>query len=366
MLATAGQFEAPEEMPLRPVILAVTVALASTIAAPAQEVDRVAETALRAFLGRCPGTLTLTSLPSAIAAPTGMTVNRVQVEGGSYWCDGSYYVIRTRDGKVWIGNPWPLEGRGSTADKIRNFAWNRLHQSFTARVDATPGRDGLVPVVLSQITEGGNIEIEGSVDATGTYFFMGRFHPFDSAKTNVRFDVLGDILASSPWKGAEQPAVTILEFSDFQCPACASAQPVIDSILADHAEKIRYVRADLPLVNAHPWAMSAAVIGRAIWKQSPEVYWQYKTRVYEEQASLNAFTIGAFARGIVEDAGLDLARFDQDLRDASTAEAVRRSMGAAFTAQLTGTPTYFVNGELVAFGPDGENLREAVARALGN
>lgn len=345
-------------------LLAFAIALTSSFPLHAQGVDSVTQAALRSFLGQCPAEVTMTPMELGISLPTGMTATRVKVEGGSYWCDGSYYVVRSRDGRFWVGNPWPLEKKGEIAERIRNFAWNRMQQTFSAEVAADPGENGLVPVVANQVTEWGNIAIDASTDREGTFLFMGRFHEFDSSKPTFRYEIVEEVVSESPWRGAENADVTIVEFSDFQCPACAAAQPVVESLVDAHPNRIRYIRADLPLVSAHPWAMPAAIIGRAIWMQSPDAFWTYKKHVYDNQAMLNAFTLADFARGIAEDAGLDLDRLDRDSADPQTADAVRRSMAAAFSAQLVGTPTYFVNGRLVAYGPGGETLKNAIAAAI--
>lgn len=331
----------------------------------AQGLDSGSETAVRNFLGRCPGELKLSKMETGIAPPAGFTFTRVKAEGGSYSCDGTYVVARTRSGAAWVGSPWVLPAdKKSPADRIREFGWQRLKQNFDVEIAETMTADGLLPIKLTQITEAGPVELTGSLDHTGRYFFLGEFRPIDSRGGRARFDAMKPVIEASPARGDAAAKVTLVEFSDFQCPACAHASPVVEKLLAEHGDAVRYVRADLPLVSAHPWAFPAAVYGRAIWRQNPDAFWAYKKQVYDNQQSLNAFVLDTFAEGFAREAGLDMEKFYADLNDPALGEAVRRSMGAAFTAQIHGTPTFFVNGQRVAFGDHGDALQQAVSEAL--
>ena len=346
---------------------AIALSLIMTTPLAAQALDSGSETAVRNFLGRCPGELKLTKVDTGVAPPVGFTFTRVKAEGGSYWCDGSYIVARTRSGSAWVGMPWLLAADKKTyADRIRDFAWERLQQPFKVDVSESVTPDGLYPVTIQQITEWGPVEIRGNVDHTGRYFFMGEFRPIDAKATTARFEALRAAVAEAPTRGSDSAPVTVVEFSDFQCPACAHASPLVEQILASHGDKVRYVRADLPLVSSHPWAFGAAVYGRAVWRQKPEAFWDFKKQVYDNQQSLNSFALESFAEGFALEAGLDMQKFYADLADPALAEAVRRSMGAAFTAQVVGTPSFFVNGRMVAFGEEGETLAAAVADALAD
>lgn len=340
-------------------------ALALAVPAYAQQLDAGTETAVRNFLGRCPEALTLTKIDTGIAPPAGFTFTRVKAEGGSYTCDGAYFVVRLRSGAAWVGNPWPLaQDKRPAADRIREFAWERLQQPFEVEVGSTMSQDGLYPVTLRQVTEFGPVTMKGFLDHSTRFLFTGEFRPIDAANRTARYEALGDLVTTAPAKGDASAKVTLLELSDFQCPACAHAHPEVTSLLEKYGDRVRYIRADLPLVSAHPWAFPAAVWGRAIWMQKPDAFWIYKDEVYENQESINAFTLDSFAMQLAGEQGLDLERLQKDFADPATAEAIRNSIASAYNAQVVGTPTFFVNGVMVAFGDHGATLEAAISEAL--
>jgi protein-disulfide isomerase len=165
-------------------------------------------------------------------------------------------------------------------------------------------------------------------------------------------------------RGPKDAPVTIVEFSDFQCPSCRMASEKFEPFFEKNAERVRHIRIDMPIVSSHPWAYSASAIGRAIWRQNPEVFWKYKKATYASQSDLNAFTIDQFGRGFAEDNGLDMKRFDEDVVSEPLRKEILDGLGTAFTIQVAATPTYIVNGTIVAFGADGGNLIAHVEKLL--
>jgi protein-disulfide isomerase len=85
-------------------------------------------------------------------------------------------------------------------------------------------------------------------------------------------------------------------------------------ILEAHPDKVRYIRYDTPLVTIHPWALAAAIAGRAVWHQKPDLFWKYKEQIYANQEKLSAFTIDEFARGFASDHDLDMKKYDADVQ----------------------------------------------------
>src|SRR5262249_59321121 len=119
---------------------------------------------------------------------------------------------------------------------------------------------------------------------------------------------LSPLIENSPSTGASTPQLTVIESSDFECPSCQRAAGYMKPILAAHGDKVRYIRFDMPLITIHPWAFSAAVAGRAIFHQKPDLFWTFKERIYENQEKLNNFVIDEFVRGFAQDHELDLKK----------------------------------------------------------
>jgi protein-disulfide isomerase len=287
----------------------------------------------------------------------------IDSERGS--CSASLAAITAPSGALFLGSPWPIaseEGK-TIEEKLKQFTWRNMHENMTAVVDRTANTDGLFPVTLEQATESGKQPLYGSVDPEGRVFFFGRFRPAGADLRASRTKVLDAFTASSPAKGPANAAVTILEFSDFQCPSCRRAAGYLDPILAKHGAEIRYIRFDVPL-SGHSWAFSAAVAGHAIHRQKPELFWEYKKQVYANQESLNPFTFSDFARGFAQDHELDLARYDKDVESAEIRNAILVGAGTALSNDVRATPTYMVNGTLVDAGEDGNALAEYVDQLL--
>ena len=219
---------------------------------------------------------------------------------------------------------------------------------------------------VSQVTEAGRVPVDGVVDAAGTVYFPGEFAK-NAAEMRTKLDArLAPVVSAAPARGPKDAPVTIIEFSDFQCPSCRKASEQFEPFAEKNADRIRYVRIDMPIVTSHPWAYSAAATGRAIWRQNPDLFWSYKKAVYASQSDLSAFTIDQFGRGFAEDNGLDMKRFDADVVSDSLRKEILDGLGTAFTIQVGATPTYLVNGKNVAFGTDGTNLKAHVEKLLAS
>jgi protein-disulfide isomerase len=300
----------------------------------------------------------------SLKLPARFTGVFVTVESERPSCGGSYAGVVAPSGAIYVGNPWPIanEEGATIEEKLKNFTWRNLHENMTATIDRTRNADGLFTVTLNQATESGKMPLAGLVDADGRMFFMGRFRPAGTERS-ARTKVFDTFAANAPAKGAKNPAVTIVEFSDFQCPSCQRAAGYVDSILAKHGDKVRYIRYDLPL-SGHSWAFAAALAGRAIYRQQPELFWDYKKQVYANQASLNPFIVWDWARQFAQDHDLDLARYDADIASAEIKAELLSGAGTALSNDIRATPSYVVNGALVDAGDEGKALAEYVEKLV--
>jgi protein-disulfide isomerase len=114
----------------------------------------------------------------------------------------------------------------------------------------------------------------------------------------------------------------------------------------------------------HPWAFAAAVAGRAIYRQKPALFWEYKKQIYANQDKLNAFLIDDFARGFAQDHDLDLKKYDADVNSADLQKGIIDGAGLALSNDVRATPTYMVNGIVVDPGNDGKYLESYIAGLL--
>jgi protein-disulfide isomerase len=343
-------------------------ALALLVCAPAfaADVDPKMDRAVRDALPVCKdGKVTYSDLGLKLPARFTGKLVRVESPADNHTCDAQLAAVLSPSGNIFVGSPWPIgEEEGKTLEeKLTNFVWRNMQENVTVVVDKTRTVDGLFKITLLQTTENGKMPMEGYVDEDIRTFFFGTFRPLNADYRASRAKTYEPFLAGAPAKGAATPKVTVVEFSDFQCPSCQRAANFLDPILAKHGDQVRYIRFDLPL-SGHSWAFPAALAGRAIHRQKPDVFWEFKKQVYANQQMLNAFTFWDWARGFAEDHDLDLKKYDADLASQELKDQILKGAGLAFVNDVGATPSYMVNGAMVDSGPDGKQLEEYVEGLL--
>lgn len=341
-------------------LLACALLVSST--AVSAQLDSKVEKAVRDSLPVCEGAkVTFSEMKNPLPARFKGTL--VRVESENHHCDQQSAAIVSPAKGVYIGMPWSLsEEQGTLEEKLKNFVWRNFQMNVTPVVDRKPTVDGLFNVTLVQTTENGKMPLEGEVDPEGRTFFFGHFRHGDDFRAQ-RLKVFESLMAKSPARGPADAKVTIVEFSDFECPGCRRASAWVDPILAKHNGKVRYIRFDMPL-SGHPWAFPAALAGRAIYRQKPDLFWEYKKQVYANQDKLNAFTFDDFARDFAKENELDLAKYDADLASEEVRGDILKGAGLALSNEVRGTPTYIINGAIVDAGDEGKALASYVEKLL--
>jgi Na+/H+ antiporter NhaA len=157
-----------------------------------------------------------------------------------------------------------------------------------------------------------------------------------------------------PLEGAP---VTVVEYGDFECPYCGRAEPVVRELLRDFAD-VRYVWRHLPLNDVHPHAQLAAEASEAAAQQG--AFWEMHDLLLDHQDALEPDDLIGYAREL----GLDVERFEQDLRDRVGGMRVADDVDSADLSGVSGTPTFFVNARRHYGAYDIATLSAAV-RAAG-
>ncbi|HEX5735098.1 MAG TPA: thioredoxin domain-containing protein [Blastocatellia bacterium] len=159
-----------------------------------------------------------------------------------------------------------------------------------------------------------------------------------------------------PAKGSPTALVTIVEFTDFQCPSCAKSQPVLDAVTAEFGDKVRLVVRDFPL-EQHAFAFKAAEAAEAAREQGK--YWEYIALLFQNQSALEVANLKAYATQV----GLDRKRFDEALDSGKFADKVRRDLNDGIRVGVNSTPTVFINGR-VLHDKSRESLKAAIEAAI--
>jgi len=145
-----------------------------------------------------------------------------------------------------------------------------------------------------------------------------------------------------PFLGDEDAPITIVEFSDFQCPYCSrfhaqTLQPLLD----EYGDKIRFVYRDFPLTSIHPDAMKAAEASECADEQG--VFWELHDAMFQNQPITGVGLAAITTMGGTID-GLDVDKLNECIASGKYAEEVQKDMTDATTYGVTGTPTFFING----------------------
>ena len=164
-------------------------------------------------------------------------------------------------------------------------------------------------------------------------------------------------------KGNPDAAVTLVEYSDFQCPACAQAAPIVDEIMNEYGEDIRFEYRHFPLINIHPNAVPAARATIAAAQQG--AFWPMHDILFANQQQWSsAASPNALFIQYADELGLDTALFRRHLGASRIARAVTDDFNAARNQGFTGTPTFVLNGERMQFETF-EDFRQQIAAATG-
>jgi protein-disulfide isomerase len=164
--------------------------------------------------------------------------------------------------------------------------------------------------------------------------------------------------------GSADSDVTIVEFLDFQCPACAVAAGSVGSIIDTYGDRVAVVIRNFPLTSIHPHAVDSALAFEAAAAQGAATEMYRALFATQEQWSPGRGSQAAVFRDLAEQLGLDMAEYDRVVADPATLERVSRDNADALGLGLQGTPSFFIDGQQAAIQSLDE-LQAIVAQKLG-
>ncbi len=144
-------------------------------------------------------------------------------------------------------------------------------------------------------------------------------------------------VGQAPIRGNPNAPVTVIEFSDFQCPYCVHARPVVARVRATYGDKVRWVFRHFPL-DFHALAEKAGEA--AVCARDQGKFWEMHDQIWTLKGAVEVPALKKAAAAI----GLDTARFDECLDSGRDAEVVQQDLGAGADWGVSGTPAFFVNG----------------------
>jgi protein-disulfide isomerase len=162
-----------------------------------------------------------------------------------------------------------------------------------------------------------------------------------------------EVAAEGQATGESGAPVTIVEFSDFQCPFCSRAEEVVKKVLVDYKGKVRLFYRDYPL-PFHGQAQKAAEAAQCAGDQGK--YWEMHAKLFASQSALGVPQLKDHAKGL----GLDSGKFDRCLDAGEKAKMVEASKKAGDAAGVNGTPAFFINGRPLAGAVPFEKFKEII------
>jgi len=140
-------------------------------------------------------------------------------------------------------------------------------------------------------------------------------------------------------QGPVDAPATLLEYGDYECPFCGAAYPIVKEVQSRLGDQLRFVFRNFPITTSHPHAELAAEAAEAAGAQGK--FWEMHDLLYENQKHLEAADLHRYA----EQLGLDVDRFDDELRRHVHADRVREDFMSGVRSGVNGTPTFFIDGE---------------------
>ena len=248
-----------------------------------------------------------------------------------------------------------MEGR--VEQYLRNlYAWGPQFEVKVGPSKPSPVPDLLeVPVTVSMGGQSDTAVVY--VSKTGNYMLRGEL-------TDMSVDPFAEIrsklhVGSSPSMGPEDAKITLFEFGDFECPSCRQLDLILRQVLPEHPE-VRLVFKNFPLVDIHPWAMTAAIAGQCAYEQNPPAFWKMHDQIFDAQDLISPSNVWDKMQDLATQAGLKPDAFKSCMSNPETANKVKATIEEGHSLEITATPTTFINGRRLV-GPNKPTLEQYLA-----
>ena len=167
---------------------------------------------------------------------------------------------------------------------------------------------------------------------------------------------------NQPFLGTPGAPVTLIEFADFQCPYCKQEAGVVrNELMAAFPGQIQLIYMDYPLESMHPFARGAAIMGRCIYTQNNDSFWNYHDWIFQHQAEITAENLRTMALDYAKtDKNLDITSLTACMTAPEPRAQVDRTIAMGDALKLNATPTFFINGRRLVGTISLDNLKIVV------
>ncbi len=245
-------------------------------------------------------------------------------------------------------------------DGLRGQLRSYFRSGFRLSLDPASDTRGWKGIAIEPDSGYGSFRMSAYLSASdGAILMLGRFWDRGRSAAEQRRELIK--LADTPVQGPADAKVTVVEYSDLECPFCKRRAADWESLTARLGGELkikRYIKA-FPLVD-HPWAFRGASAGRCFFEQSLELFLRWKSQVYARQEQLTVADLDSFALDFAVANDLPEADFRACYLSPRTDKRVLQDVAEGFVIRVRSTPTYVVDGVLVSWFTD--NLMEEYLR----
>lgn len=180
-------------------------------------------------------------------------------------------------------------------------------------------------------------------DSTGSKVILGQFLDTKSDPWG-RVDLKKVHLDDRPSVGPAEAPVTVIEFGDFQCPFCARALNILETMVhTTYSGRVRLFFKNYPL-SGHLWATAAATAAECVRLQNPETFWDFARDLYKDQAAIDPKNIRQHIDDYAKSLKLDTDALSKCMMSKAPSDRIQQDMQDASMLRVSSTPTFFVNG----------------------
>jgi protein-disulfide isomerase len=255
----------------------------------------------------------------------------------------------------------------ATHEKIINYIRDRFTIPTTVKVTMTDLRDTAYPDFF--VT---TVTLDDGKDKRTQALFVSKNMRYlvEGSLFNLGGDPRADIvrlisLKDQPSQGPENAPVTLVEYSDLECPVCARMQEELEKeIVPKYGNKLRVVFKEYPLVAIHDWAQAAAIAAQCTYQLDPSKYVDFRSAVYKNQESMNGDHARDLLLHIAAEAGVDNMKLAACIDAKDSLPRVEANMREADALGVAQTPTSFINGKTLVGAPPAADIEKIIDEIL--
>jgi protein-disulfide isomerase len=171
-------------------------------------------------------------------------------------------------------------------------------------------------------------------------------------------------MTNSPVMGNRNAKVSIVEYSDFECPKCAEAYQAMEKdVMKKYGDRVKLVYKNVPLPS-HSWAEPAAIASLCAYQQKNDAFWVLYRAFFDKQSTITPERVKSEAMAAVSRTGIDMKKFEDCYDKKLSAPQVQADIAEAVSLNLTGTPLFMVNGRPIAGAATGDIFQKVIEEEL--